>query len=131
MDNILSALSIVIGIISAIFLQWFSEISNALEVKVVKNNAKEIDFVEKILKFKVIPLLIVSFILSVLTIPIFFEGLKQTIRIMIKESWWAPEFYDVVLALTLFVCSLIIILTIYLSFAVFKLNQKIKIYDSF
>lgn len=130
MDNILSALSIVIGIVSAIFLQWFSDISEALEVKVAKSNAGEIDFVEKILKFKVIPLLIVSSVLSALTFPVLFKGLEQTLVILIKESWWAPKQYDVVLAITFFVCILILVLTLYLSYAVLKLNRKIRKYDS-
>ena len=130
MDNILSALSIVIGVVSAVFLQWFSDISEALEVKVAKSKAVEIDFVEKILKFKVIPLLIVSLVLSALTFPVLIKGLEQTLVILIKESWWAPEQYDVVLAITFFVCILILVLTLYLSYAVFKLNRKIRKYDS-
>lgn len=126
MGDILSALSIVYGILFAIFLQWFPDISRASLIKYNPDRAHEIDFLKTIQKYKVLPLLVASVVLTLLILPIVIDIFLESIVILFKHSYNAFAYYDIILSVILYISCLSIVLSWYLLSRYLKMRKELK-----
>ncbi len=126
MSDILSAISIVYGLLFAIFLQWFPDVSKASGIKYNPDKARDIDFVQDIQKYKVMPLLIASVLLTLIILPLFFNVLWESLMTIKKYSFNAFAYYDVVLSVILYISCLSITLSGYLVITFVKIKKELR-----
>lgn len=107
-------------------MQWFPDISKALKTKLDLDKAHEIDFVKNTKKYKVIPLLIASSILTLLILPEMIKIFWHSLIIIKKYSYKAFAYYDIVLSIILYIECLSIILSIYLINSFIKIQKELQ-----
>lgn len=128
MDNILSALSLILGMFVAIFIKWLEEITKANEVEIPtykEDGENEYKLVKKINWVNVFPLLMFSLILTLVIIPDWLKILFKSLEI-IKEYSFNLKYYDIVSAIYLLIGVTSFSFTVYLSVCFIKLLFKTK-----
>ncbi len=126
MGDILSALSIVFGILFAIFLQWFPDISKASKTKYNPDKAQDIDFVTTTQRYKVAPLLVASLVLTFIILPLFVDIVWESLVILYMHSYNAFAHYDIILSVILYISCLSITLSWYLVSCFLKMRKELK-----
>ena len=128
LPNLLTASSILLGIITALYGLFLPSINSILEIKPKTHrvdNKKAYNESKDVIKAKYVPLLIGSLIITLVNIP---ELLTQLIKSYnaIKTSGIENTRYDTLTASFIVVCLFMIFITIMIITTGVKLKRKIK-----
>ncbi|MGD9488116.1 MAG: hypothetical protein AB7W47_08840 [Calditrichaceae bacterium] len=128
LPNLLTASSILLGIITALYGLFFPAINSILVIKSKPHkvdNKKAYSESKDIIKAKYIPLLIGSLVITLINIPELFSQLRNSF-VAIKTSGIENTTYDTLTASFIVVCLFMIFITIMMIATGFKLRKKIK-----
>lgn len=128
MGDILSAASLLLAILTALYGFYYPSIKEVIDSKVdtePKNNREKYDKSKIVWKTKLLPLLLTSVALTVIFIPEFLEIIKSSISVIFGKQISSKK-YDTVKASYLAVTIFIIVLTGNIIVASIKLQKKIK-----
>lgn len=128
LPNLLTASSILLGIITALYSLFYGDIMSSLEVRPEHHNIdneKKYKDSKNTLKTKYLPLLICSLVITLINIPELFAQLKNSF-IAIKECGIENTTYDILSATYIVVCLFMIYISIIIITTGLKLKKKIK-----
>lgn len=126
LPNLLTASSILLGIITALYGLFYSEIKTVLDITPKKHkidNTQEFNKSKKIIQGKYLPLLFGSLVITIINIPELYRQLRNS-YIAIKGIENAS--YDTLIASFIAVCFFMILFSIIIIITGFKLRKKIK-----
>lgn len=126
MGDILSAASLLLAILTTLYVFNYPSIKEAIDFPVDQNkvNNREKHNKSKIVwRTKLLPLLITSIVLTVIFIPEFLKILTSSVKVIFSDS---PNKYDTVKASYLAVTAFIAVLTLSIVWSSFKLLSKKK-----
>lgn len=126
MGDILSALSIIFGVLSALFLQWSTNIENAGKLEIGQDYQENREALEYLLKFKLQPLTAAITILTLIMIPTCTKILITTFTTIYKYKFISYKYYDIVSLIILFIFILSLWLCVYLIKCTIKLRKKLQ-----
>jgi len=128
LPNLLTASSILLGVITALYSLFFPAIKSVINIKPKKHkidNKKDYLKSMEVVETKYIPLLIGSSIISLIYIPELYSQLKISF-IIIRTNRFENISYDTLTASFIAVCFFMIFITIILIGTGFKLIKQIK-----
>lgn len=128
LPNLLTASSILLGIITALYGLYLPAIKSILDIKPKTHkvdNKKFFNESKDILIAKYFPLLIGSLVITLIYLPELFTQLKNSFDV-IKTSGIENTTYDTLTASFIVVCLFMIFVSIMIIVTGFKLKKKIK-----
>ncbi len=128
LPNLLTASSILLGVITALYSLFFPAIKSVINIKPKKHkidNKKDYLKSMEVVKTKYIPLLIGSSIISLIYIPELYSQLKISF-IIIRTNRFENISYDTLTASFITVCFFMIFITTILISTGFKLVKQIR-----
>ncbi|WP_423409017.1 hypothetical protein AABM38_02705 [Heyndrickxia sp. MSNUG] len=128
MDNIISSLSLILGMFVAIYIKWLDEIKAANDIEFPTHRVdggNEYNTVKRINKYYVLPLTIFSFVLTIVILPNWISIFSETIK-TIADHPLNFKYYNIVSAIFLLIGLTSIVFTVHLGWSYYKLRIKTK-----
>lgn len=128
LPNLLTAASILLAVITALYGLFFPSIKSVLDIEPKKHKAdNKQDFInsKEIAKSKYLPLLLGAVIVTLIYLPELYRQIKGSL-IILKTNGIKNISYDTLTASFITVCLFMISITIIIIVSGFKLNKKIK-----
>lgn len=129
LPNILTASSILLGIITALYGLFFPAIKTVLDIKPKTHkvdNKRAYDESKEVIKSKYLPLLFGSLVITMINLPELFEQLRNSF-IAIKTSGIENTTYNTLIASFIVVCLFMILISIIIIATGFTLKRKMKV----
>lgn len=126
MENLLSASSILLAIITALYAVFYPFLIEVIEIKSSNHSADnklKLKLAKDTFNSKLLPLLIGSIVITFLFIPEFFNAIKTSYKALDGNN---EVKYDTLIASFLVVCIFMIFLSCAIINLAFKLKSKIK-----
>lgn len=128
LPDLLTASSILLGIITALFGLFYPDIRSVIEIKPkthAVDNTENYDKSRMIFRTKYLPLLIGSFVVSLINVPELYKVLKTSF-ITIINNGINNITYDTVIATYIVVCLFLIFFTVIMIPSGFKMISKVR-----
>jgi hypothetical protein len=128
LPNLLTAASILLAVITALYGLFFPAIKSVLDIEPKKHKAdnKQAFINSKVIaKSKYLPLLFGAVIITLIYLPELYRQLKDSLTTL-KTNEIENISYDTLTASFIAVCFFMIFITIFIIISGFKLNKKIK-----
>lgn len=129
MSDLLSAASLLLGVLAILFGLWYPEITSALDITEPSHRTdykQPYKKVSKVLYSRAIPLTIASSLLTIVFAPDAIKITISSVKRYINQGWSVIHSYDAVTMSFVLVVCLALTLTIYLSYYTIKLIRKAR-----
>ena len=127
LPSLLTASSILLGVLTALYGLFYSDIKSVLEIipkKHKADNKQEFEKSKRIFNSKYIPLLVGALIISSLFSPELYRQIRESINV-IRKSGIENTYYDTLIASFIVVCCFMVLIAVIMIKTGFKLKNKI------